>query len=243
MGIIVAIGGGEMHLKETFAIDQQIVALTGKKNPQALFIPTASGEPKGYVECFKYIYGDSLRCLPDTLYLLNNELSEDEIKEKILTSDLIYVGGGDTDRMLETWKARNVGTYLKEAYERGIVLAGLSAGSICWFEYGFSDSLTYRAGQKCDYIKLPALGFLKGIHCPHFNEDDREEKFTEMMAGWDETGIALDNCCALEVNGDRFRILRSEENARVMKMKRQDGSVRKEMIPDTGEYHPLSGLY
>ena len=125
---IVAIGGGELYLNKTLPIDKYIVELSGKKNPVALFIPTASGEPNGYIEAFNQVYGTKLGCLTDVLKIITEDPTDGEIKEKIASADIIYVGGGNTAKMMETWERRNVGFYLKEAYEKGTILAGLSAG-------------------------------------------------------------------------------------------------------------------
>lgn len=76
----------------------------------------------------------------ESLCLITKQYTDEEIKNSILNADIIYVGGGDTLRMIKKWKAYKVDLYLKEAYEKGIVLSGISAGSICWFEFGHSDS-------------------------------------------------------------------------------------------------------
>ena len=140
MGKIVAIGGGELKDLDTLSIDREIVSLTGKKHPTALFIPTASGDAEGYWKTFQGIYGGMLGCKPEVLYLIKENPVKREIEEKILGADLIYVGGGNTMKMLKAWRKKGVDKLLKKAYGQGIVLSGLSAGAICWFAYGCSDS-------------------------------------------------------------------------------------------------------
>lgn len=93
---LVAIGGGELKDLDTLLIDREIVKLTGKKHPRALFIPTASGDADGYWQTFQKVYGEMLGCKPEVLYLVRETPSRKEIKEKILGADLIYVGGGNT---------------------------------------------------------------------------------------------------------------------------------------------------
>ena len=93
---IVAIDGGELHLKETLSIDKKIVQLSDKTNPNALFIPTASGEPDRYIEAFNQIYGTELGCSTDVLKILTKTPADTENKDKILSADIIYVGGGNT---------------------------------------------------------------------------------------------------------------------------------------------------
>ena len=96
MGKIVAIGGGELGEGETLAIDKEIISLTGKNRPRALFIPTASSDSRGYWQTFQDVYGSELGCDTDVLYLLGVSSAKWELEEKILSADLIYVGGGST---------------------------------------------------------------------------------------------------------------------------------------------------
>jgi dipeptidase E len=173
MGRIIAIGGGEISELETLLIDKYIVHQTNKIKPKALFIPTASGEPAGYIESFNNVYGEMLGCKTETLLLLNGELTEKEIEEKIVSADIIYVGGGDTGKMLSEWKKHRVDEYLKLAYDKGTILTGLSAGSICWFSYGHSEISV----DPIEFIRLEALGLINAVHCPHYNEEARIQDF------------------------------------------------------------------
>ncbi len=242
MGMIVAIGGGEIRKLETFTIDDYIVNSTGKENPKALFIPTASNEPQGYIDVFNDVYGKKLGCKTDVLYLINGNLSDTEIKNKILSADLIYVGGGDTLKMMEVWRSKKVDEYLKEAYEAGIVLSGLSAGSICWFKYGHSDSDSFRNKDGWwDYQCVDGLGLIEAIHCPHYNEEGREG-FDEMMETFEEMGIAIENNCALVIKGDKFRILKSDEKSNAYKLYKLNGSVHKQIL-DNYDFIDMNKLF
>ena len=243
MGKIVAIGGGEISEKETLEIDRAIVRLTGKLNPAALFIPTASGEPDGYIASFEQVYGELLGCKTSTLKLIGEESSEIQIREKILSADIIYVGGGDTERMLDIWQSKQVNKYLAEAYQKDIVLSGLSAGSICWFKYGHSDSLSYRTGKQQDFFKIDGLGFVEGIHCPHYTEEARQKDFDAMVSENNEIGIALDDNCAIEINNGQFKILKSNPLAKAFKVFiRGDGQLVKTELTNE-EYLPMEFLY
>ncbi len=216
MGKIVAIGGGEIGQNETLEIDKYIIALVNKDITKILFIPTASNDAQEYIDCVDK-YFTSLNCVVDSLCLINENLTQQEIKDKILNTDIIYVGGGNTRQMMNIWKKNNVDTYLKLAYDKGIVLSGLSAGSICWFKWGHSDSDTYENGFECGFSKVAGLGFLNFAHCPHYNESGRDS-FDKMIAGENISGIALENCTALvEINGE-FSILKSDDtyNAYIM---------------------------
>src|SRR3989344_2508736 len=121
---IIAIGGGEIgrpgYPVETTKIDKEIIALTGKTNPRLLFIPTASSDSELYYETVKKHFGKTLGCKTDVLYLINKDLSKKEIEQKIFGADIIYVGGGNTLKMMKVWRAIGVDKILKQAYERGI---------------------------------------------------------------------------------------------------------------------------
>lgn len=175
MGIIVAIGGYKKDWAPGVAfdtplkIDRQIVELTGKAHPKALFIPTASSDSEGYTEAWIKNYQDKLGCRVDVLRLIKGKPSFAEIEAKILGADLIYVGGGNTLMMMNKWRRLGVDKLLRKAWQRGIVLCGVSAGSICWFERGVSDSRQFKNPKSHEYIRVRGLGFLKGLHCPHFD--------------------------------------------------------------------------
>ena len=230
MSKIVAIGGGEISELETLAIDKEIVKLTAKDSPQALFIPTASNDAEGYWETFQAVYGERLGCRTDVLYLIKEDLAEKEIKTKILGADLIYVGGGNTKKMLKIWRKLNVDQYLETALEQGIVLSGLSAGSICWFKYGHSDSLSFSEQEEWNYIKVEGLGFIDAFHCPHYDQSDRAEDFSKMLAESNELGIAIEDRCAIEFVDGSYRIISAGEEANAYKIYQKEGELISEVI-------------
>lgn len=238
---VVAIGGGKISKFETLKIDEEIVKLTGKANPKALFIPTASGEPEGYCESFDLVYGKTLGCKTDVLFLIKDSLDRTLIEDKILWADLIYVGGGNTKRMMEIWRSKGVDKMLIDAYQRGTVLSGLSAGAICWFKYGFSDSLRFQDVETWSYIKVEGLGLFDAILCPHLDEENRREYFEKFMMNFDGTGIGLENGCAIEIIEDTFRIIKSFENAHAYVFKRRRDKLFVEEIKND-DYLPFNLL-
>lgn len=123
-----------------------------------------------------------------------------------------------------------------------IVLSGISAGSICWFEHGHSDSLTYEMGEHSPFICIDALGILKGVHCPHHN-DGRQEDFDRMIGEMNKIGIALEDFSAMEVQDDQFRIIKSRAHAQALKVWVKDGQVVRELLENTEEYLPIETLY
>lgn len=132
---IIAIGGGEIgrpgYPIETTKIDKEIINLTHKIKPRLLFIPTASSDSELYFDCVKKHFEKRLKCEVDVLFLLKDNYNLKEIKQKILNANIIYVGGGNTALMLKTWRKYKVDKIIKQAYSKGVVLSGLSAGSIC----------------------------------------------------------------------------------------------------------------
>jgi dipeptidase E len=106
LGKIVAIGGGEMKLGETTEIDREIIRLTGKTYPRLLFLPTASNDAVTYYDSVKQHFGKELGCQTDVLYLINDTPSLKEIEKKILGADAVYVGGGNTEKMMRVWRKR-----------------------------------------------------------------------------------------------------------------------------------------
>ena len=158
-----------MREAETLPIDREVIELTGKARPKALFIPTASYDSVEYWEGFQRIYGGDLGCETAVLYLLNLDPSREELEESILSSELIYVGGGNTLKMMRRWRKLGVDRLLEQAYNRGTVLAGVSAGAICWFSYGHSDSMAFYHPGDWSYIRVKGMGWIDSLACPHFD--------------------------------------------------------------------------
>ena len=104
----------------------------------------------------------SLGAKVEVVHILNGELTPDEISDKILSADIIYVGCGDTRFMLEKWKEKGIDIALEKAYQKGIVLAGMSAESYCWFDW--------------NYDLIRGLGFIKAVNCVHYNRKDEVTK-------------------------------------------------------------------
>ncbi|WP_338542371.1 Type 1 glutamine amidotransferase-like domain-containing protein [Paenibacillus tundrae] len=241
MGRIVAIGGGEMRFHETLPIDRYIVEFSNIENPKLLFIPTASNDAQGYIDTVKAVYGEQLGCEVDTLCLVDQDISDEAIKNKILSSNIIYVGGGDNVKMMEIWRANKVDQYLKEAYAHNIVLSGLSAGSICWFLEGHSNSSieTNRDGW-WDREQVIGLGLIPANHCPHYNEDGHET-FDDNMLDKEVPGIALENNVAIVIDGDMYKIVKSNTESKAYVLKKCDGKMNKIEINNC-DFKPLSEI-
>lgn len=216
MGKIVAIGGGEINQHETLAIDKEIIRLSGKQHPKVLFIPTASSDAENYIQDFVNYYGNYLGCNVSILKLIKRSMSFKEIQEKILHTDIVYVGGGNTLMMMKLWRKLGIDKILKEAYNNGIVLCGISAGAICWFRFGQSDSRRF-TNPCAPLIRVRGLDILPDLLCPHYHSKkyskDRVENLKEMMKRTPGKALAIDDFCAVSIVDGVYKILKSRPQA------------------------------
>jgi len=230
MGKIVAIGGGELRQNETNSIDNFIVSLCEEKNPKLLFIPTASNDARGYIELIKNYFGDK-GCQVSSLNLMTEKYQDKEIENLIVNSNIIYVGGGDTLTMMKKWQELNINNYLKKAYQRGTVLSGISAGSICWFIYGYSDSEAFTGKEDWSYSCVKGLGLIKASHSPHYDEQDRRG-YDDMILGDNLSGIALENQTALVEEDGKYYIIKDNPNKKAFILKNEDGNLIKKELKE-----------
>ncbi|HEY8325705.1 MAG TPA: peptidase E [Ktedonobacterales bacterium] len=212
---IVAIGGCSMlEPQPDQPLFRYLLGLTGKPRPEVCFIPTASGENRDYIISFYQRFGE-LGCSVRHLTFFNPPVAD--LRSYLLACDLIFVGGGNTKSMLALWREWGVDAILREAWERGVVLAGVSAGMICWFEQGITDSIPG------PLTPLPCLGFLKGSACPHYDgEPERRPTFDHMLReGEIGPGYAADNHAALVFEGERLaRVVATMPTARAYHLTR-----------------------
>ena len=210
MKVIIPIGGGEISTQSTLKIDKYIVELANKEKPKVLFIPTASGDMKSYIDKFTNYY-QSLGCEVDAL-LLSITDNDNLIRSKIFTSDFIYIGGGNTARMMRIFKRNKVNEYLKLAYEKGIILTGLSAGAMCYFTNGYSDS-NRSTNPEASLCLVKCLDIIPYCFCPHYNEEERKS-FDEFVKNKNYNGLAIDDNCALLYIDDNIKgVIKSDNNA------------------------------
>lgn len=205
---IIAIGGGELRSKETLEIDRKIAEMAkiraGEKRAVALFIGTASHDSMPYYNTFHKTYTGELGLKTDCVLTVYGEMNFEKISSKFQKADVIYVGGGDTMFMLNKWKETGVDKLILDAYERGVIISGLSAGAICWFEKMFSDSYILN-GESDSYCIFSGLGVLKGGACPHYNE--REKDFLRYNSPVkDGEWIGIDNNCAAVYKNGEFLV-------------------------------------
>ncbi len=249
MGNIIAIGGGDLRSLATEPIDREIIALSGKPRPRALFAPTASGDSAEYCRAFERAYGDAYGCETDILALVDSPPPYAEIAAKIRRADIVYVGGGNTLMMMRLWRRLGVDELLREAHDAGKTLCGVSAGAICWFERGHSDSMSFENPHDWSYISVEGMGLIRGLACPHYDSDTdgvpRRLDFHEMLAREraDGVGIAMDDGGALAALGDCFRVISAEPSAGVYVLRVERGEVVERRLPQTEECQPIGELY
>ena len=245
MGIIAAIGGGELKDLETLSIDRAIVKLVKKKHPKVLFIPTASGDARGYWETFQIVYGEKLGCETEVLFLLNpkERPTATERKRKILSADIVYVGGGNTLRMLNLWRKLSVDVVLQQAYEKGVILSGLSAGAICWFRYGESNPHWFmRDGKRIGIpLRVRGLDLLPFTCSPHHIREkaERMRKLPLMMQRTPGIALALDDNAAVVFRDNQYEVITSVSGAKVQKVFREGKIVRWRTIEKMGSVSEL----
>lgn len=225
---IIALGGGGFSMEpENPVLDHYILQQTGKGEPRICFLPTASGDADGYLLGF-YKAFSQFHCKPTHLSLFR--LPTNDPESFLLEQDVIYVGGGNTRSMLALWHEWGLDAILKKAWEEGILLTGLSAGSICWFEEGLSD---FYPGE---LNRVEALGFLHGSHSPHYDgEPERRPAYRRLIGeGTMKEGIAADDGVGLHYIGTNLhRVVSSRPDARAWRVTRGEDGVSEEELETT----------
>jgi peptidase E len=219
---ILAMGGGGFTMHERAdALDRFVLALTGREVPRICFLPTASGDPREQVTRFRERFGD-WPCEPSILSLFH--LGRDRIDPvaHILAQDALYIGGGSMRNMLAIWREHGIDEAMRTAWERGIVLAGLSAGAMCWFEGGVSMS-----GGTPEVVS--GIGLLPGSLSVHLDgEGERWPVYRHAIAtGQLPAGHAADDGAALLFAGPGLvECVASRPGARVLRVEPAgDGGV------------------
>ncbi len=221
-------------MESTRELNQYALNLTNKDNPNVLFVGTASNDDEGYINAFTSVY-EQLGCHVRSLCLVTKTPTDREIDELLSWADVIYVGGGDTISMMNIWKEHGLVEKLRDIYARDTaVLTGISAGAICWFECGHSDSESFaREGNWSFCWANGMIGFYPEAFCPHYNEPGRES-FDEMLKARDLDGLAMENNTAfIEENGS-FYFMRSNHTARAYRLIREDEILRKHEVEFRG---------
>ncbi len=218
---IIAIGGGVLAPDSgNFKLERYIIEASGAKRPRICYVSTASGDDAGHVTRFYESYGRfdvSLATLPFF------RRTPADLRAFVRDFDVLHVGGGNSRSMLAVWREWGFVDVVREAYERGVLLCGSSAGAICWFEAGVTDSI---AGE---LAPLSCLGFLKGSYCPHYDaEKERRPSYHRLLLeDRIPAGIACDDGVGAHFVDERLEaVVSSRENNGAYRVDMVLGAVR-----------------
>ncbi|KIY21929.1 MULTISPECIES: Type 1 glutamine amidotransferase-like domain-containing protein [Mesobacillus] len=225
---IIAMGGGGFSMEpDNPLLDLYILGQSEKRKPKVCFVPTASGDADNYVERF-YSAFRSHECTPSHLSLFRPPTRD--LEAYVMDKDIIYVGGGSTKNLLALWKEWGLDGILRKAWQRGTILAGVSAGSICWFEEGVTDS--FGDGME----RLQCLGFLKGSNCPHYDGEAEWRPAYEQFVGSGKIagGFAADGGAALHfIDEELVRAVSSRPDAKAYEITLENGKVTEKVMKTT----------
>ncbi len=223
---IVALSSGLLNgTPSAERLNEYILGLTSAARPKVCFIPTASRDSGDAIVSFYETYPAS-RYEPSHLGLFNRTIQD--LRSFLLYQDVICVAGGNTANMLAIWRLHGVDSILREAWHQGTVLCGWSAGALCWFESGSTDSFG-RGLASMDNC----LGFLPGSFCPHYDSEERRRPtYHQFIAeGLLPAGWALDDGTALHYSGTHLqRIVSGQQGAHAYRVELVDGEVQETAV-------------
>ena len=222
MGRVVAIGGGESEKMFRYIVD-----MPGNTGKNLLFVGTASGDRGDYYARIADM-AQSLGCDVRPLFLTTRNYAEVGLRRLMAWADIIYVCGGDTYKMMQVWREKGFDKRLIEAHREGrILLTGSSAGGICWFRTGFSDSARQRLKEDSPHGWVDGLGIYPEAFCPHYAS--RAEAFEEALGDTGLSGFGLeDDTAFVDLNGERYFVRCSPEKHVVVYEKTGSGIVKRD---------------
>jgi dipeptidase E len=215
---IVALGGGGFSMEAGGLADRYLLSLCRRKRPRVCFLPSASGDADDYVVRFYRTFGP--RCDASHVSLFRRDAGPRNVRAHLLAQDLIYVGGGCVISLLAVWRAHGLDAVLRECWEAGVVLCGLSAGSLCWFETGLTHY--HRDARRFD-----GLGLLPCSNAVHYDDEPtRRPAYHAAVLDGMRGGYASSDGAALHFVGTRLaRVLTSRPDARAYRVEPVDGVV------------------
>ena len=182
---IIAIGGGGFGRNTSSClIEKYILSISETDSPNICFLPTATGDNDSYIVRFYSVF-TRLNCNPNHIEFFKRTI---DINDHIMKQDIVFVGGGNTKSMLSVWSDWGMNNILKKAYNNGVIMCGVSAGAICWFTNGITDSWDN------DLQILPCLDFIRGTCCPHYDEEPERIPYVHKLLKEKK----LSNCISIE---------------------------------------------
>ena len=208
MGTIMAIGGGRYDNGEILPVLKHLVSLAGKPEPKVLYVPTAG---------FDYIIGDEVifdsfrqyGCKIANLFLTDPSLTPAEIERKVMSADIVYVGGGNLKFLMDTWKRTGADKIFRKAYEKGIILSGYSSGAMCWCKEGWDD-----CGEDHAFMFIDCIDILPYCCAPHY-DSDYWHVFKDAIKTRNIKGLAIDNGAAIVFKDDEIHTLCGDDGGKV----------------------------
>ncbi|GLU55497.1 Type 1 glutamine amidotransferase-like domain-containing protein [Dyadobacter frigoris] len=219
----IFITGGSMDSK----FIMYIAGLTGKENPKICFLPTATGD--SLVTITRWY--DSCSGLPIRPYVqrlfISSYTQKESFETVLLGMDAIIVGGGNTLNMMVIWKAQKIDEVLKKAWEKGIVLGGGSAGSLCWFEHGTTDS------RPTELTKVDGLGFITTSHCPHYHAEAPRKPlyWAKIKSGEYKAGYAVDDKAGIYFEDNQVKkVVALDEQSNAYFVSLEKGEIKEDVF-------------
>ncbi|MCX7878021.1 MAG: Type 1 glutamine amidotransferase-like domain-containing protein [Ignavibacteria bacterium] len=228
-GQIIALGGGGFSDQpDNLLLDEYILLQTNKLKPKVLFLPTAGGDHPEYIEKFYRSY-KKLNCHPTHLELSKKAPPTKKLENTVMSQDIIFVGGGSPRFLMQVWRKTGMTKILKKAWREGIILSGMSAGAICWFEDGFKN-------PKDDiWMRISCLGLLEGSFCPHYDKMGELRKAYRNMIRKSEIspGYGVEDGVALHFKGtELFAVVSNLRESKAFHVRRSGYRViEKEIKP------------
>jgi peptidase E len=203
-GHVVALGGGGFSMEPNNPLlDDFILSLSPRQPARVCFVPTASADSATYIARFYRAFAGKCIATDLTLFdapaLPRHPAETRDLADYVREQDIFYVGGGSTANLLAIWRAHGLDSLLRKAWRAGAVMSGISAGMLCWFQGGLTDSFG-GLGELSD-----GLGLIKGYACPHYDgEPERRAAFHKLMISEPRVGWAADDGVALHFAGTRL---------------------------------------
>jgi dipeptidase E len=209
---------------------QYVITLTKKENPKVCFLATATGDsPTTIIQWFTTCEGLAMRPYLKRSYVASYTETK-SFEESLLSMDAIVVGGGNTLNLMAIWKAQGIDTVLRKAYDKGIVLAGGSAGSLCWFEGGTTDSRP----KELSIVKC--LGFIQTSHCPHYHSEPLRKPlyFDNILKGKLSPGYAIDDKAGIVFENEKYiKSVAIDDKSNTYYVSVINGAVDEKLLPIT----------
>ena len=246
MAKFVLIGGGENGREgttyETENIDKEIVEITNKKKPNFLFLAHGNSYEESYYSVMRNIYENKFDCMCDML--TKEEVFFPSIaNEKLKRADIIYVGGGNTLKMINIWKKSGFNNILMKYIDEDKVFCGISAGAICWCKYGLSDSRKFTSNSD-KYIKVSGLNIFEILFCPSYDENlNKQESLKKVMERtYKIPAIACEKGSAIVIENNQYKLIRSLENKHIYKSFYKNGEYFHKDMKIDNKFHKLENL-